>query len=119
MYTIVDKRRILWYTFFAEYLSVELQPVKNEKGGVIMAVASLVLGIISLVIALFFSAFGWLGAILGILGIVFAALARKKQKTGIATAGLVLSIIGTILGLLLYIACVACVGGLAGALNAV
>ncbi len=83
-----------------------------------MAVASLVLGIISLLISVFFSAYGWVGSLLGILGIIFGALGRKNaEKKGLATAGLTLSIIAVVLGLLLYIACVACVSGLAASLN--
>ena len=82
-----------------------------------MGVASLVVGIISLLIGLVSAGlFGWLGGSLGIIGIVLGALGRKNApegKSGIATAGLVCSIIGTVLGLLLYVACVACVGGLA------
>lgn len=84
-----------------------------------MAVASLVLGIISLVVGVFVSGFGWIGSILGIVGIILGAVARKngpEEKAGIAKAGLVCSILGTILGLLLYVACVACVGGLASAM---
>lgn len=80
-----------------------------------MGVASLVLGIIALVIGLFSAGtLGWLGAILAIIGIILGALGKKDpQKNGIATAGLVCSIIGLVLCLLLYIACVACIGGLA------
>lgn len=75
-----------------------------------MGVASLVLGIVSVV----WSCFGgtWLSAIVGLVGIVLGAIA-KKNAVKCAAAGLVLSIIGTILGLLVYIACFACVGGLA------
>lgn len=83
-----------------------------------MAVASLVLGIISLVIGLFVSGFGWIGSIVGIVGIILGAVAKKngpEEKAGIAKAGLVCSILGTILGLLLYVACVACVSGLVSA----
>lgn len=77
-----------------------------------MAVASLVLGIIALVISVFSGgALGWLGSIIGILGIILGALGRKNpEKKGMATAGLVCSIIALSLGLLLYIACVACIG---------
>lgn len=78
-----------------------------------MGVASLVLGIISVVLAVLFSGFGWLAAILGLIGIVLGTSARKKGQDGVATAGLVLSIIGLILGLLMYVACAAMVGGLA------
>lgn len=80
-----------------------------------MGVASLVLGIISLLIGLFSAgALGWLGAIIGIIGVVLGALGRKNvEKKGLATAGLVLSILGLIFSLLLYLACAACVGGVA------
>lgn len=75
-----------------------------------MGVASLVLGIVSVV----WSCFGgtWLSAIVGIIGIALGAVG-KKNGASCATAGLVLSIIGTVLGLLLYIACAACVANLA------
>ena len=74
-----------------------------------MGVASLVLGIVSIVIAVFLSGFAWVGSIIGVIGIILGALARKDpEKKGVATAGLVLSIIGVVLGVLLYLACVAC-----------
>lgn len=77
-----------------------------------MAVASLVLGICSLVFP--FIGLGWLSALLGIVGIVLGALGKKNvEKQGMATAGIVMSIIAVALGLLSWIACAACVGGLA------
>lgn len=82
-----------------------------------MGVASLVLGIIAIVIGVFSAgALGWAGAIMGVIGIVLGALGKKNapdEKKGMATAGLVCSIIGTILCLIFYIACVACIGGIA------
>ena len=80
-----------------------------------MGVASLVLGILAVVIGLFSAgALGWLGAILAIIGIILGTLGKKDpEKKGIATAGLVLSIIGLVLCLILYIACAACIGGIA------
>ena len=79
-----------------------------------MAVASLVLGIIAIIIgAVSAGSLGWLGAILAIIGIVLGALGRKNpEHKGIATGGLVCSIIGLILCLILYIACAACIVGL-------
>lgn len=79
-----------------------------------MGAASLVLGIIAILIGIFSAgALGWVGAIVGVLGIIFGALGRKDpNKSGLATAGLVCSIIGTVLSLLFYLACAACVGGL-------
>lgn len=82
-----------------------------------MGIAALVLGIISIVIGVFSAgALGWIGAIIGILGIILGAIGRNsapEEKRGIATAGLVCSIVGTILCLLFYLACVACIGSLA------
>ena len=60
------------------------------------ATASLVLGLISLLC---------IGIILGIKG-------NKIQQTGMGTAGIVLSIIGLVLSIIVFFACVLCVGGL-------
>lgn len=84
-----------------------------------MGVASLVLGLIALVIAVFFPVWGWLAIILGVVGIILAAIAKKKGQKGVATAGLVLSIIATALGLVFYLACVACVAAADAALAGV
>ena len=61
-----------------------------------MGVASLVLGILAVLIGIFSSGvLGWLGAIMAIIGVVMGALGMKKPESkGIATAGLVLSIVG-------------------------
>lgn len=86
-----------------------------------MGVASLVLGIISILIGVFSAgALGWLGAIIGVIGIVLGSLGRKSapaDKQGVATGGMVCSIIGTVLSLLFYIACAACIGGAASMLS--
>ena len=77
-----------------------------------MAVASLVLGICSL--AFPFIGLGWLSTLLGIVGIVLGALGKQnEEKRGMATAGIVMSIIAVALGLISWIACASCVGGLA------
>jgi len=73
-----------------------------------MGVASLVLGIMSLVFILVPYA-GWLGAVLGIVGIILGAQARKVNRDGVATAGMVCSIIGTVINLLFFLACVMCI----------
>lgn len=79
-----------------------------------MGVASLILGIIAILIGLLSAGlFGWLGAIVGIIGIILGALGRRNPEgKGLATGGLVCSIIGTILSLAFYIACTACASGL-------
>ena len=62
-----------------------------------MGVASLVLGIIAIIIGIVSAGtFGWVGAIMGIVGIILGALGKKhapEGKSGVATGGLVCSII--------------------------
>ena len=77
------------------------------------AVASLVLGIIG-AIFWFFGYSSILSIILGIIGIVLSSMAKKEgNNEGIRTAGFVLSLIALIGGTIVFLACVACVGGLA------
>ena len=82
-----------------------------------MGVAALVLGIISVFIAFGGGAagMGWIGSICGILAIIFGS---KGSKNGpdkkLAKAGLILGIIALFGGLLLTIACLACIGTGAG-----
>lgn len=79
---------------------------QNSNGA---AVASLVLGIVGLCT-------GWLyglGCILGIIGIVMASNSKKNTGgSGLATAGLVLSILAVVFGAV-TLACTVCVGGAA------
>lgn len=84
-----------------------------------MAVASLVLGIISLVIAVGAGAanMGWVGSICGIVAIILGALSRKGEKKGIATGGLVCGIIALCWGVIATIACVSCLGAGASMLS--
>lgn len=85
----------------------------QNQAGHGLAVASLVLGIIGIVFW-FFGYSSIISIILGIIGIVLAANAKKAGNTeGIRTAGFVLSLITLIGGAIAFLACVACVGGLA------
>lgn len=52
-----------------------------------MGIASLVLGIVSLVCGCFLPGLQWIGSIAGLIGIILGALGRKNsEKKGIATA---------------------------------
>ena len=76
------------------------------------AVASMVLGIISLVFA-WFGYFAILAIAMSIVGIILGIGARKDvvqgQSTGMATAGVVCSIIALALSTIVFISCVICV----------
>ncbi len=78
-----------------------------------MAIASLVLGIVALLVTLFTAGvFGWVGAIIAIVGIVLGALGTNEpENEGIAKAGMIVSIVALALSILIYVACIACVVG--------
>lgn len=77
------------------------------------ATASLVLGIIG-VVCWFFGYSALVSVIVGIIGLVLAGKSKQAGFTGgIRTAGFVLSLISTIGGALVFVACVACAGLLA------
>ncbi|MBQ4109472.1 MAG: DUF4190 domain-containing protein [Clostridia bacterium] len=81
-----------------------------------MAAASLVLGICSLVFP--FIGLGWVSTLLGIIGIILGAIGRNNpDKQGMATAGIVMSIISVAIGLLSWFACASCLGGISGLLG--
>ena len=85
--------------------------MENKGNG--KAVASLVLGIISLVF-IFFGTFAFIGMILAIIGLVLGISAKKDNpEDGKAKAGIVLSIIGLALCTVSLLACAICVGSLA------
>ncbi len=89
------------------------------------SVAALVLGIVATVLAWFYM-INIVALVLGIVGIILAAKGRKAAiaagaGSGLGTAGLVLSIIGTCLagiGFFSCTLCVLCAAGAAGAAGA-
>ena len=83
-----------------------------------LATASLVLGIISIV-CVFFGYGALLGIVLGIIGLILGINAKKAAPSGMATAGIVLSIIAIAVCAIGFIACVACVSLVASSLPAV
>lgn len=87
----------------------------NGKG---LSVAGLVLGICAVVIG--FIANMAVGIVCGIIGIVLSVMGRKKATlagapTGMATAGLVLSIIATAVCAVVWLAALICVSAIASA----
>lgn len=89
----------------------------EEKQSNGLAIASMVLGIVSIILMCFPTIFCYGTWVLAIVGIVLAAVAKKKAKSGMATAGLVCSIIALALWVV-YIIGIVALGitfGLAGA----
>lgn len=72
----------------------------EEKQSNGLAIASMVLGIVSLILACILPYVSWVPAIVGI---VLAAIAKKKAKSGMATAGLVCSIIALVVVIILLV----------------
>ena len=91
------------------------QPPQPPAGGVNppghgMAIASMIMGILSLV--LWCLCIGYV--VFGPLGIIFAVVAKKQGSTsGMATAGLVTSIISIATGILYWVVYVAIIGAVA------
>lgn len=87
------------------------------------SVAALVLGIVATVLA-WFTMINIIALVCGVVGLILASKGKKlavaaAAPTGIATAGLVLSIIGTVLagiGFFSCTVCVLCAAGSAGSL---
>ncbi len=76
--------------------SPSVEDVAAPKKTDALAVVSLVMGILSIVMCCCYG----IGAIFGIPGLICAILSKKKAKSGLATAGLVCSIIGLVLSVI-------------------
>ena len=91
--------------------------MENKIPGKGQAVASLVLGIIGVVLW-FFGYSALVSVILGIIGLVLAGNAKKAGYVeGMQKAGFILSLISLIGGAIFFVACVACVGALSAAVG--
>lgn len=77
-----------------------------------MGTAALVLGIISLIIAVGggFVCLGWLGSITAIVAIILGAIAKKDPNQQGAKAGLVMGIIALSYGIIVTVACIGVLG---------
>ena len=84
--------------------------MENKTNG--KAIAALVLGIFGVLLSFWPAALipAIVGIIVGIVGIILGVMARKEQPSGMATAGLVLSIVALVLNVVFLIACVCTIG---------
>lgn len=80
-------------------MTFQQPPVTSDNDGKAngLQIASLVLGIISILLC---CCYGAPSVIMGIIGLVCGIKGNKENKNGIGTAGIVCSIIGLILGLI-------------------
>ena len=79
------------------------------------AIGGLVCGIISLVLMLIgiftIGIAGIIGLVVGVVGLIFSIMARKEMPSTMATAGLVLSIVGVCLCAIFGLGCFLCYCG--------
>lgn len=103
---------------------VQAPPVSTGSDGKGLSVAALVCGLLG-IIGSFIPFVKYFTLVLAILGIVFGAIGMKKVKasgsnsTGLATAGLVLGIIGTAFSAVGVICALACVGAASTAADSI
>lgn len=64
-----------------------------------LAIVGMILGIISIIAG----GCGWYGLVLGIPGLICSILSRKQGKSGIGVAGIVCSVIGIVIAILMTI----------------
>lgn len=85
--------------------------MENQKSGSnVGGIVSLVCGILSIV-TFWVPWFNLVSLVLGIVGIIFGVKGRKTApagKTGMATAGFVLAIIGTVFSGIVFVSCTLC-----------
>ena len=84
-------------------------PCPKKDGATGKTVAALILGITSVMLSVTV-VLGVFGLICGIVGLILAVRERKEHPTGMATASLILSVIGLAIGVLSTAACVGCIG---------
>lgn len=73
---------------------IEKNQIKKEKPSIGFGVTSFVIGLIAFILSAFF----YFSIPLGVLSIIFFSIQRKIKPTGLATTGLVLSILALIFG---------------------
>lgn len=84
--------------FVPSSITMPMQPItqKNTNGS---AITSLVLGIVGIILCMF----PYIGTTINVIGLVFGIRANKTSKSGVGTAGFVLSLVGLVLSVLIFI----------------
>lgn len=88
------------YTSDAQYQQTPVyQQAESPKSTNTLAIVGMILGIISILAG----CCGWYGLIFAIPGLICSILSRKNGKSGMATAGIVCSIVGIVIAVLMTI----------------
>lgn len=88
-----------------------------------MAIAGFILSIVGVVLSFLGGVTGGIASIVAlpvsIVGLVLSCIARKKNSSGIATAGMIIGIIAVVLSGIMFFTCGICTLLVLGAANAV
>lgn len=87
------------YTGDQQYSYQPTQQEPPQKQSNVLAIVGMILGIISIPAG----CCGWYSLFLGIPGLICSILSRKQGKSGMSVAGIVCSIIGIIIGVLMTV----------------
>lgn len=86
--------------YTSQYQQNSYQPQQEPpKQNNVLAIVGMILGIISILMG----CCGWYSIIFAIPGLICSILSRKQGKSGMAVAGIVCSIIGIIIGVLMTV----------------
>ena len=87
------------YTSNQQYQNTYQPQEEPPKKTNVLAIVGMILGILPILLG----CCGWYSLLLGIPGLICSILSRKQGKTGMAVAGIVCSVIGIILGVLITV----------------
>lgn len=65
----------------------------TEKKGEGLGISGFTLGIMSIILA------GWLGLLIAVVGFIFCVVQQKRNKTGLAKAGIIINVVGIAISL--------------------
>lgn len=72
-------------------------PAKNKAHG--LSIAGLVIGIVSICLC----CMNWVGALIGLVGLILAIIGQVKRKSGLGLAAIIVSAAGMVLGLAMLV----------------
>lgn len=98
-YTNQNEQNNQDYQYDRQYSYQPDQQRQPQKQNNTLAIVGMILGILSILAG----CCGWYGLLLGIPGLICSIISRKNGKSGMSVAGIVCSIIGILIGVLMTI----------------